>query len=121
MRAPRARAQRTLLMLDASWQPLAPLLAGAQGVDRVVTSEDMLADEGIVARASVLSLPHLLNATPASLPNTAYLAAPAERRAVWAARLEGVMAARGQGGRGNGSRLTELGDGNHCPTPGRRL
>jgi len=86
----RTRVLRVVLLLDGYWQPLAPLLAGARGVDRVATTEEALADERIAARASVLSLPHLLDATPASVPATAYLAAPPERRVAWAARLAGV-------------------------------
>ena len=90
----RARAARIVLLLDGYWQPLAPLLAGARGVDRVVAGEDALASERIAARASVLSLPHLLQATPASLPGTPYLAAPSDRRAAWTARLSGVARPR---------------------------
>src|SRR5205814_9734507 len=50
----RERAPRVVLLLDDYWPTLAPLLATARGVDRVVTGEAALADEAPVARASLL-------------------------------------------------------------------
>ena len=83
----RTRVQRLVLLLDGYWQSLASLLESADGVDRVVTTEDALGDERIVARASLLSLPHVLGADPASMARGAYLQAPPERRIAWAERL----------------------------------
>jgi Flp pilus assembly protein TadD len=90
----RERVARVVLLLDGYWKPLAPLLALARGVDRVVTADDALATEDIGARASVLSLPHLVGLTPDSVPGAPYLAAPAERRTAWAARLASVARPR---------------------------
>jgi hypothetical protein len=80
-----------VLLLDGYWQSLAPLLASAEGVDRIVTAEDALGDEAIAAQASLLSLPYLLGADPASVGRAAYLHAPAERRRAWAERLSACL------------------------------
>jgi len=83
----RERVGEVVLLLDGYWRSLAPLLASAHGVDRIAESVDALGQHDLAARASLLSLPHLLGATPESAPAHAYLSAPTDRRAAWAERL----------------------------------
>jgi Flp pilus assembly protein TadD len=91
----RARVERIVLLADGYHAPLAPLLVSCAGIDAVVTDVAALRDERIAARASVLSLAHLLridvNDLPGSIP---YLAAPPDAVAAWAARLGGRPAPR---------------------------
>jgi hypothetical protein len=90
----RERASRVVLLLDDYWTPLGPLLESARGVDRIVTSVDALGSETIAARASVLSLPHLLGVTVDALEAEPYLRAPADRAAAWRERLAGLAPPR---------------------------
>lgn len=83
----RARVARLVLLLDGYWAPLAPLLASLPGVDRTVDDATTLRNEALRARCSVLSLAHLAQATPSTLPATPYLRAPADRVDVWRERL----------------------------------
>jgi tetratricopeptide (TPR) repeat protein len=83
----RERAPRVVVLLDEYWHTLAPLIATAHGIDRIVTSQVALADEAPVARASLLSLPHVLGVTPQTLGPVPYLHAPAERLEAWTQRL----------------------------------
>jgi tetratricopeptide (TPR) repeat protein len=86
--AARARAGSLVLYLDAYLKPLAPLLAGLPAVDRVITNLRDCATEPVMARASILSLAHLLGTTVEDLPGPMpYLAAPKERVAAWSAAL----------------------------------
>jgi tetratricopeptide (TPR) repeat protein len=86
----RERTARVVLLLDDYWTPLAPLLQSARGVDRIATSVDDLASETIRARASLLSLPHLLGVESNALDAPPYLRAPADRAASWQERLAGI-------------------------------
>jgi Flp pilus assembly protein TadD len=82
--AARGRVSRVVLLLDGYREPLAPLLASAAGVNRVVTRADALPAEEVTARISILSLPHRLGAEVADVAMTApYLAPPAERGEAW--------------------------------------
>jgi len=92
--AMRARVSRVVVHLDGYWTPLGPLLATLAGVDRVTTMPDGLPAGRTAARVSVLSLPHLAGARPDALPAAPYLAAPAERRDAWRARVESLPAPR---------------------------
>lgn len=83
----RARAGRVVVFLDGYWTPLAPLLATLAGQDAVTTDPDALPDDAASARVSVLSLPHLAAARADALPPPPYLAAPADRRDAWQARV----------------------------------
>jgi tetratricopeptide (TPR) repeat protein len=96
--AARRRAGRIVLLLDGYWQSLAPLLATLEGVDRVVTTLAELDGEQPSARASILSLPFLLGATPQTLDPSPYLTPPADRRATWASRLAAATAPRTDAG-----------------------
>jgi len=85
--AARARVARIVVLVDGYLAPLAPLLRTCAGVDAVTTNA---ADVGgaIEARASILSLPHLLGIAVADLPGRIpYLKAPEDARATWAARV----------------------------------
>lgn len=83
----RSRVDRVVMLLDGYWAPLGPLLATLDGVDRVVSDALALADERPAARVSVLSLPRLAGARREALPQPPYLAAPADRRDAWRARI----------------------------------
>jgi len=85
-----SRAHEVILLLDGYWQPLAPLLAGLAGVRAIATKVEDLRNYDIVARASMLSLPHLLDATLDGLPSQPYLHAPADRLDAWKQRLANV-------------------------------
>jgi hypothetical protein len=90
----KARVARLVLLLDGYWAPLAPLLASLAGVDRVVVDAAGLGRESPLARASLLSLPHLAHAELGTLPQPPYLAAPADRRDAWRARLAPLASPR---------------------------
>lgn len=90
----RPRVQRVVLGLDDYWKPLAPLLASLEGVDEIVTGADRLVGEEPMARCSVLSLPHLARATPDTVWNGAYLAAPADRIEAWRSRVDATASLR---------------------------
>ena len=93
--ATRARVDRIVLVADGYHAPLAPLLASCAGVDDVVTDVSALRDERIAARASVLSLAHLLRIGVGDLPGPIpYLKAAPDAVAAWAARLGGRPAPR---------------------------
>jgi Flp pilus assembly protein TadD len=89
----RGRVRRLILLADANWASLAPLLATISGIDDLYTDASALAAlaERPLARASVLSLPHLLGVRVETLPGPVpYLSPPAERTAVWKPRLEAI-------------------------------
>lgn len=93
----RKRVAEIVLLVDDYWQPLAPLLASVAGVDRVLTDAAMVGalPKTPIARASVLSLAHLLGVTPDTLPGPIpYLSAPAERVATWTPRIAALPALR---------------------------
>ncbi|HTI46059.1 MAG TPA: tetratricopeptide repeat protein [Casimicrobiaceae bacterium] len=90
----RERASRVVLLVDDYWTPLEPLLAGMEGADRVVTSVGALSNETIAARASILSLPHLLGVAVDALDAAPYLHAPPDRAAAWRERLRDVPHSR---------------------------
>ena len=84
------RARGIVLLIDSYWQSLAPLLASLDGIDHLLVDASAIATlpKAPVARASVLSLAHVLGITLASLPGRIpYLAAPAERVAAWMPRV----------------------------------
>ena len=84
----RARVARVVVLLDGHHAPLAPLVASCAGVDAVVTDAKAVSGEAIAARASILSLPHLLGIEVADLPgHVPYLAARPDDVAAWPARL----------------------------------
>jgi len=86
----RKRVPQIVLLADGYWQSLAPLLASVAGVDRLLTDAAAIGalPKAPVARASVLSLAHLLGVTRETLAGTIpYLRAPADRAARWAPRL----------------------------------
>ena len=84
----RTRVTRVVVLLDGYLAPLAPLLASCAGVDRVLMGVQELAGEAIAARASILSLPHLLGIGVDDLPGAVpYLSAAPEPLAAWTARL----------------------------------
>jgi tetratricopeptide (TPR) repeat protein len=84
----RERAARLVLLVDGYSSSLAPLFRSLEAVDRIVTDAASLASEAIAARASILSLAHLLDTTADDLPGTIpYLAAPADRVDAWSARM----------------------------------
>jgi len=86
----RTRVGEIVLLLDDYWRPLAPLLASVRGVDRVLTDASALTTlpKMPIARASVLSLAHLLGVTADSLPGPIpYLSPPADRMAAWRTRI----------------------------------
>jgi tetratricopeptide (TPR) repeat protein len=84
----RERAARIVLLLDGYGSSLAPLFGSLEAVDRVVTDATKLASESIAARASILSLAHLLDTTADDLtPSIPYLAAPADRVDAWSKRI----------------------------------
>jgi Flp pilus assembly protein TadD len=80
----RPRVGRLVLLLDAYWEPLAPLLATLAGVDAVTTDDAGLGELTEVARVSFLSLPFHAGATVDTLPARPYLAPPPELRTLWA-------------------------------------
>jgi tetratricopeptide (TPR) repeat protein len=90
----RERVARIVLLLEGYWSPLAPLLAGVAGIDAVHTTAASIDGAAIGARASVLSLPHLLGVTPDSLDAAPYLDVPPARKAAWSTRLSGVARPR---------------------------
>ncbi len=93
----RKRVAEIVLLVDDYWRPLAPLLASAAGVDRVLTDASALAalPKPPIARASVLSLAHLLGITADALPGPIpYLSAPTERVATWTPRIEAIPTLR---------------------------
>ena len=86
----RERVESIVLLLDQNWASLAPLLASLRGVDAIVTDAAALRAPGappIAARASILSLPALLEIEVATIPSAPYLRAPAAKVATWAQRL----------------------------------
>jgi tetratricopeptide (TPR) repeat protein len=89
IRRARDRAERVVVLLEEYLAPLASLLASCAGVDRIVIDGAALDGETIVARASILSLPHLLGIDVADLPGPVpYLAPPEDAIAAWNARWE---------------------------------
>ena len=83
----RSRVERVVVWLDDYWEPLAPLIGSLDGVDAVATGVAQLGDEPL-ARASVLSLPHLAHARPENAWDGPYLAAPDDRIARWRDRVD---------------------------------
>jgi tetratricopeptide (TPR) repeat protein len=78
-----ARGARVIAAVTA---PLAPLLAGLAGVETVVW--DRTAPPAHDLHCPYLGLPRAFGTTLETIPATVpYLAAPADRRAAWAARL----------------------------------
>jgi tetratricopeptide (TPR) repeat protein len=93
----RSRVREIVLLADDYWRPLAPLLASLAGVDRLLTDTAAIGrlPSAPVARASMLSLAHLLGVTQASLPGPIpYLSPPADRTAPWATRLAPLRSPR---------------------------
>jgi tetratricopeptide (TPR) repeat protein len=93
----RARVSELVLLADGHWLPLAPLFAGAAGVDRVITDEAQLDTLRTPprSRAGIQSLPFHLGLVHGLLPaRVPYLSAPPERLATWRARLSGTAAKR---------------------------
>ncbi len=90
----RARAERVVLWLDDYWKPLAPLLASLEGVDAILADPASLDNERPTARCSVLSLPHLAQATPDAAWDGVYLAAPADRTDAWRSRVDATEGMR---------------------------
>ena len=93
----RARVAELALVADGYWAPLAPLLATAAGVDRLL--EDPAQADALrarpVVRAGIQSLPFHLGITPDKLPAHApYLSAPHDRTEVWRSRLASLPAPR---------------------------
>jgi Flp pilus assembly protein TadD len=89
----RKRVRRLIFLLDGIRQSLAPLLATLSGIDDVCTDAEALATlaERPIARASVLSLPYLVEVRVESLPGPIpYLSPLEERTAVWKPRLEAI-------------------------------
>jgi ADP-heptose:LPS heptosyltransferase len=89
----RSRSREIVLLVDGYWRSLAPLLGSLVGVDHLLTDAAAIGAlaRPPLARASVLSLAHLLGVTRASLPGPVpYLAAPRDRVAAWAPRLAGL-------------------------------
>lgn len=96
---PQASAQvgRIILVVDGYWLPLAPLLASLGAQIDVVTDAKSAAirQPPPVARASILSLPWLLDVAVKDLPGRMpYLAAPAATRAAWREKLAGAARPR---------------------------
>ena len=88
--AARARVRQVIVLVDGYWKSIAPLLASLDGVDHLLDDAGSLGSlpKAPVARASVLSLAHLLGISRDALPGPIpYLAAPADRVAQWAPRL----------------------------------
>jgi Flp pilus assembly protein TadD len=87
----RERVGSIVLLLDQRWASLAPLLASLHGVDAIVTDAAELGAAGappIDARASILSLPYLLDNEVATIPAVVpYLRAPPAKVAAWAQRI----------------------------------
>ena len=85
----RARVHRLIFLADAPWQGLEPLLASLPGIDRIYTDRSDLQRDQPIARASVLSLPYMLDINAAALPGVEipYLSAPADRKKLWSSRL----------------------------------
>jgi tetratricopeptide (TPR) repeat protein len=95
VRRARDRAERVVVLLDEYLAPLAPLLVSCAGVDRVVTDAAGLDGETVAARASILSLPHLLGIDIADLPGPVpYLAPPEDTIAAWNTRFASSMRPR---------------------------
>lgn len=92
--AARERVGRLVLLLDGYRAPLAPLLAGAAGVDQVVTDAADVPQGPGVARVSLLSLPFHLRSESAQGSAQRYLAPPADRAHAWSVRIDGVPAPR---------------------------
>jgi Flp pilus assembly protein TadD len=93
----RARVRRLIFLADANWASLAPLLTTLPGIDDLFTDAAALATvaERPIARASVLSLPHLLGVRVETLPGPVpYLSPLAARTAVWKPRLEAIPGPR---------------------------
>ena len=92
------RVGSIVLLLDQHWATLAPLLASLSGIDAIVTDPAELGLAGgapIAARASILSLPYLLDNEVATIPNKVpYLRAPPDDVVAWAHRLGGARALR---------------------------
>jgi Flp pilus assembly protein TadD len=89
----RKRVRRLIFLLDGIRQSLAPLLATLSGIDDVYTDAEALATlaERPIARASVLSLPYLVEVRVESLPGPIPYVSPLEERtAVWKPRLEAI-------------------------------
>jgi tetratricopeptide (TPR) repeat protein len=81
----RPRVGKLYLVLDGPFAPLAPLLASLEGIDAIVT--DRRAGPPINAYCLVTTAAHLAGASTANPGTTPYLAAPADRVAVWGERL----------------------------------
>ena len=93
--ATRERVDRVVVLADGYWKPLAPLLATAAGVDRVVTDVDSLAGETVGARVSMLSLPYVLSIEAGVLPGVVpYLRAPGHEADRWQANLASMRPPR---------------------------
>jgi Flp pilus assembly protein TadD len=89
----RRRVRRLIFLVDGTRQSLAPLLATLSGVDDLCTDAAALAAlaERPIARASVLSLPYLVDVRVEALPGPVpYVSPLAERTAVWKPRLDAI-------------------------------
>ena len=86
----RRRVREVVFVADGSYRSLVPLLASLPGVDHLIESPEQMASLPPMpaARISVLSLPHVLELVPGSLPGAMpYLAAPADRSGIWKGRI----------------------------------
>lgn len=90
----RARVRRLIVLADATWKSLEPILASLTGIDQILVDRSDLPtlQDRPLARTSVLSLPHLLGIDASALPGVAipYISAPADRQKLWARRLNAL-------------------------------
>lgn len=93
----RERVPELVLVADDYWAPLAPVLATMAGIDHLLKDTALVGALPTmpVARAAIQSLAHHLGTTSAELPaRMPYLAAPADRVAVWQPRLAALPSPR---------------------------